>query len=131
MFTDSRCIALALIISLLALIISLLALIISLLAHVISLLAHVISLLAPVISLLAPVISLLAPVSSGLCSQTASLTAGLDRIQDQIGYLVISEEGVLAVSHTHYTNTTYYKHYQTNSSQLPVFFFSGFVVLVL
>ncbi|KAK5877226.1 hypothetical protein CesoFtcFv8_026490 [Champsocephalus esox] len=27
---------------------------------------------------------------------TASLTAGLDRIQDQIGYLVISEEGVLA-----------------------------------
>ncbi|XP_013889042.1 ragulator complex protein LAMTOR4 isoform X1 [Austrofundulus limnaeus] len=29
---------------------------------------------------------------------TAALTAGLDRIPDQLGYLVISEDGVLAVS---------------------------------
>ena len=29
---------------------------------------------------------------------TAALTQGLDRIPDQLGYLVISEEGVLAVS---------------------------------
>ena len=31
-------------------------------------------------------------------SQTTALTQGLERIPDQIGYLVISEDGVLAVS---------------------------------
>lgn len=30
--------------------------------------------------------------------QTTALTQGLERIPDQIGYLVISEDGVLAVS---------------------------------
>lgn len=31
--------------------------------------------------------------------QTTALTQGLERIPDQIGYLVISEDGVLAVSY--------------------------------
>lgn len=31
--------------------------------------------------------------------QTTALTQGLERIPDQIGYLVVSEEGVLAVSY--------------------------------
>lgn len=36
---------------------------------------------------------------SGAVSQTtAVLTSGLERIPDQLGYLVISEDGVLAVS---------------------------------
>lgn len=33
-----------------------------------------------------------------LSQTTAVLTSGLERIPDQLGYLVISEDGVLAVS---------------------------------
>ncbi|XP_073336747.1 ragulator complex protein LAMTOR4, partial [Pagrus major] len=47
------------------------------------------------ISLLA--VSLLAQPGYVCCFQTtAALTAGLERIPDQLGYLVISEDGVLA-----------------------------------
>lgn len=35
---------------------------------------------------------------SSFFQATAVLTAGLERIPDQLGYLVISEDGVLAVS---------------------------------
>lgn len=44
-------------------------------------------------------VSLLAqPVFLCYFQTTAALTAGLERIPDQLGYLVISEDGVLAVS---------------------------------
>lgn len=37
-------------------------------------------------------------MSTGSLQTTAAVTAGLERIPDQLGYLVISEDGVLAVS---------------------------------
>lgn len=45
---------------------------------------------------LVSLLALAAPAS--VFQTTAALTAGLDRIPDQLGYLVISEDGVLAVS---------------------------------
>lgn len=46
----------------------------------------------------APSVVVLNDRTLSLSQTTAVLTSGLERIPDQLGYLVISEDGVLAVS---------------------------------
>lgn len=46
---------------------------------------------------------------------TAALTAGLERIPDQLGYLVISEDGVLAVSLSELSDVQFTKKFFMNA----------------